>query len=71
VQKKIKKQTVIYKTRLGDDPRDIIERLELTVADGWVAHYDALRGWQIAAVDGRGTIYIDCDQQSGRIHIWR
>ena len=60
-----------YPTDLNDRPEDILRSLTLEVKPGWVAAYEASRGWQIAAVDKDGNIFVDCDQRTGQIHILR
>jgi len=59
-----------FPTGITDDPVRILEAIGVRPYHH-TAHFDAARGWQIAAVDQRGNIYLDCDETTGVIHILR
>lgn len=67
---KRRRDTWVFPTSISDDPEKILEILGYDTHHH-TAHFDAVRGWQIAAVDRDGNLYLDCDEQHGVIHILR
>lgn len=59
-----------FPTAITDDPARILRAIGIEPYHH-TAHFDPVRGWQIAAVDQTGNIYIDCDERNGVIHILR
>ena len=64
-----KRQSQQMVTTINDDPKIILERLGL--GGHYEAHYEALRGWQIATVhEGRNHL-IDCVEEQGKVFIYQ
>lgn len=56
-------------TNLNDDPKKILE--DLDIGGHFEAHYDALRGWQIATVYKGKSYLVDCVEDKSKVFIYQ
>jgi hypothetical protein len=57
-------------TSINDHPETILVACAVITAQS-IACYNVDRGWQIAAVDEQGSIYLDCREKTGEIIVIR
>ena len=66
----LKKKVIQYKTSSLITPDDILKQLDINYINE-TSFYDAIRGWQIVAVDKQHKNYlIDCNEENNIINLY-
>jgi hypothetical protein len=63
------KQTVDMVTSIDHDPAEILSKISL--GGSFQAHYDAIRGWQIATVYKGKNYLVDCVEEQSKVLIYQ